>query len=124
MCGHRGLAVGRDPGGAETAILARAKAQRALAGLLEDKAVVDDAAFAPAPGGRVLVVDARPDGVDRGEVVAMRRFDAEDHLAAIGVEAVPEVAKPGRRLGGVGGRSRAGRGRRPGGSGTRLLRLG
>src|SRR6266852_2542177 len=96
MRGHRGLAVGRDPGGAEAAILAWAKAQRALAGLLEDKAVVDDTALASAPGRRELVVDARPDGVDRGEVVATHRLDPEDHLAAIGVEAVPEVAKPVR----------------------------
>src|SRR5260370_4676780 len=124
MRSHRGLAVGRDPGGAEAAILARAKAQRALAGLLEDKAVVDDTAFAPAPGRRVLVVDARPDGIDGGEVVAMRRFDAEDHLTAVWVEAVPQVAKPRRRLAGIGGRSPSGRARRPGGRGTRLLRLG
>src|SRR5690349_5126773 len=95
---HRGLAVSRTPVDAEAAIRARAKAQRALALLLEHKAVIDDMTLAPRPGGRKRVVDARSDGVDRGEVVAMHRFDPEQDLAAVRIKPVPDIAKPVRRL--------------------------
>ena len=69
--------------------------------------VVDDAALAPAPGRRFVVVDARADRIDRGQVVALRRLDAEQHLAAVRVEAVPDVAEPVRRLAGCRGRRRS-----------------
>src|SRR5207302_9062319 len=100
---HRGLAVGGAPACAEAAIRTRAKAQRAFALLLEDKAVVDDMALAPRPDGRKRVVDARTDGVDRGEVVAMHRFDPEQDLAAVRIEPIPDIAEPARRLGAVAG---------------------
>src|SRR5204863_4540407 len=109
---HRGLAVGGAPACGEPAIRTRAKAQRALALLLEDKAVVDDMALAPRPDGRKRVVDARPDRVDRGEIVAMHRFDAEQDLAAVWIKPVPDIAKPARRLGAVAGHTGAGRSRR------------
>src|SRR5258708_39891647 len=107
---HRRLAVGRGPAGAEPAIRARTKAQRAFALLLEDEAVVDEMALAPRPDRRKLIVDARPDRIDRCQVVAMHRFDPEENLAAIRVEPVPDIAKPARRRGAVAGRARAGRG--------------
>src|SRR5216683_2736281 len=111
MRGHRGLAVGGAPACAEAAIRSRAKAQRAFALLLEHKGVVDDAALAPGPGGRKRPVDAWPDGVDRGEVVAMHRFDPEQNLAAVRIKPVPDIAKLGS-LAAVAGRARAGRCRR------------
>src|SRR5580704_15359127 len=115
MRGHRGLAVGRDPGRREATILAWMQPQGALALLLEDKAVVDDPALASRPGRGMLVVDARPDRIDRGQVVAAHGFDPEQDLAAVRVEAVPGVAKAARHLAAVGGW--AGRAGRRGGSG-------
>src|SRR5215472_15879993 len=105
---HRGLAVGGDPGRRQTAVLARAEAQGALSLLLKDKALVDDAALAPAPRRRILLVDARPDGIDRGQVVAAHRFDAGAHLAAVRIEPVPQVAEPWGALGRLASRDRAG----------------
>src|SRR5439155_27212784 len=104
--------VGRAPACGEPAIRARAKAQRAFALLLEDEAVVDDTTLAPRPDGRKRVVNARPDGVDRGEVVAMHRFDPKQDLAAVWIKPVPDIAKPARWLGGVAGHARAGWSRR------------
>src|SRR5437763_12548459 len=98
MGGHRGLAVGGDPGRGEPAILPRVQAQRALALFLEDEAVLDDAALAPRPGRRVLIVDARADRIDRGQIIALRGLDSEQDLAAVRVEAVPGVAEPARSL--------------------------
>src|SRR5947208_5857442 len=103
---HRGLAVGGAPACAEAAIRTRAKAQRALALLIEDKAVVDDMALAPRPDGRKRVVDARPDRVDRGEVVATHRFDTKQDLAAVRIKPVPDIAKRARRLGVIAGHAR------------------
>src|SRR6202035_827 len=48
-CFHRGLAVGRGPGCAQTAVAARPKMQRALALFLEDELVIDEAAVAAGP---------------------------------------------------------------------------
>src|SRR5258708_5641348 len=98
MRAHRGLAVSGTPVCAEAAIRTRAKPQRAFALLLEHKAVIDDPALAPRPGGGKRVVDARPDGVDRGQVVAMHRLDPEQDLAAVRIKPVPDIAKPLRRL--------------------------
>src|SRR5436853_7898533 len=100
MRGHRGLAVGRDPRRTEAAILLRPETQRALSGLLEDKAVLDDMALAPTPCRAVLVVDARAERVDRCQIVAMRRFDAEQYLTAVRVKSVPDIAETLSRLGG------------------------
>src|SRR5207302_1629050 len=105
MRGHRGLAVGRDPGRREAAILARMQPQGALALFLEDKGLVDDPALAPRPGGGMLVVDARPDRIDRGQIVAAHGFDPEQNLAAVRVEAVPSVAEPACYLAVVGDRT-------------------
>src|ERR1044071_4964262 len=84
--------------------------QPAPALFLEDKAVLDDAALAPRPGGGVLVVDARADRVDGAQIVAMRGLDPEQNLAAVRVEAVPDIAEAaGRLAGGRGGARGAGR---------------
>src|SRR5205823_31908 len=90
--------------------LARVQTQRALAFFLEDEAVLDDTALAPRPGRRVLVVDAGPDRIDRGQIVAMYGFDPEQNLAAVWIKAVPGIAEPARSLAVGGGRAgRAGR---------------
>src|SRR5258707_2557432 len=101
MRGHRSLAVGRDPGRGKPAILTRTEADRALAGLLEHKGIVVDMTLASRPGGRVLLIDARPDRVDRGQVVAMHRFDPKQDLAAVRIKPVPGIPKALRRLAGV-----------------------
>src|SRR5437764_12287173 len=98
MRGHRGLAVGREPGRAEPAILPRAQPNRALARLLEHEGVFVDLALAAGPGGGMLVVDARTDRVDRGQVVAARRFDPEQDFPPVRVKAIPGVADAVRRL--------------------------
>src|SRR5580700_1766313 len=98
---HRGLAVGRDPGHGEAAILTRSQSDGALARLLEDEGVIIDMALAEGPGCRVLVIDARPDRVDGGQVIAMHGLDAEQHFSAVRIKAVPGVAKTLRRLTGV-----------------------
>src|SRR5438105_12957956 len=113
MRAHRGLAVGGDPGRGQTAILARVQTQRALALFLEDEAVFDDAALAPRPGCRVLVVDARADRVDRGQIVALHGLDPEQDLAAVRIKPVPGIAEPARSL--AVGSGRAGRAGRRGG---------
>src|SRR5205807_10553189 len=92
----------------ETAVLARPEPQRALTRLLEDEAVVDDPALPAAPGGRIFVVDAGPEAVDRSQIVAVRRLDAEQDLAAVGIEPVPHVAEVVRPLGAIGRGARAG----------------
>src|SRR5437764_12141096 len=109
---HRGLAISRDPSRGQSAILARMQPQRALALFLEDKAVLNDPALAPGPGGGVLVVDARADRVHRAQIVAMRGLDPEEDLAAVRIKAVPDIAEAAGRLAVGGGRAgRAGRGR-------------
>src|SRR6476646_11987703 len=104
---HRGLAVSRDPSRGEPAILARMQPQRALALFVEDKAVLDDPALAPGPGGGVLVVDARADRVHRAQIVAMRGLDPEQDLAAVRIKPVQDIAEAAARL--ADGRGRAGR---------------
>ena len=96
--GHRGLAVGRDPDRGEPAVLARAELQGALPGLLEDEAVIGDAALAAAPDSVVLAVDAGADRIDGGQLIALGRFDPEQNLAPVRVEAVPDIAEPDRCL--------------------------
>src|SRR4029453_14493343 len=98
MCAHRGLAVGGDPGRGQAAILARVQTQRALAFFLEHEAVLDDAALAPSPCRRVLVVDARADRIDRGQIAALHGLDPEQDLTAVRVKAVPGVAEATGRL--------------------------
>src|SRR5437660_11608732 len=120
MRGHRGFAVGRNPGNPEAAILARAQPDRALARLLEDKGVVVALALAAGPGGRMLGVDAGPDRVDRAQIVAMHRFDAEQDLPTVRVEAVPRIFETLRRLGGVAADPRAVLGRGGGGGPHRV----
>src|SRR3954447_20480061 len=98
MRGHRGLAVDRDPGDPEPAILPRPQPDRALARLLEHEGLVLDMTLAPGPGRGMLVVDAGADRVDRRQVVAARRFDAEQDFPAVRIKAVPGVPKAVRRL--------------------------
>src|ERR1041384_1921173 len=98
MRGHRGLAVRRDHRRRQPPILPRMQPQRALALFLEDKAVLDDPALAPRPGGGVLVVDARANRVDRAQIVAMRGLDPKQNLAAVRVEAEPDIAEAAGRL--------------------------
>src|SRR5947199_6877591 len=98
MRGHRGLAVGREPGDAEPAILTRPQPDRALARLLEHEGLVFDMALAPGPGRGMLVVDAWADRVDGGQIVAARRFDAEQDFPAVGVKPVPGIPEAVRRL--------------------------
>src|SRR5689334_13573073 len=110
MRAHRGLAIRRDPGRGQAAILARMQTQRALALFLEDEAVFDDAALTPRPSRRVLVVDARADRIDRRQVVTLDGLDPEQDLAAVRIKPVPGVAEPAGSLAVGGGRAgRAGR---------------
>src|SRR5258706_623216 len=101
----RGRAVGGDPSRREAAILARVQPQRALALFFENEAVLDDAALASRPCRRVLVVDARADRIDRGQIVAMHRFYPEQDLAAVRIKPLPGIAEPARRLATIGRRS-------------------
>src|SRR5437867_4554627 len=114
---HRGLAVGRSPGCAQPAVRPRPEAQRALALFLKDELVVDEAALAAAPFGRLVLVDAGPDGVDGVEVAAARILDGEENLPAVRVEPVPSLATApaaarGRCRGGARRRRSSGCGRR------------
>ena len=64
----------------------------------------------------MLVVDARADRIDRGQIVAPHGFDAEQHLAAVRVEAVPGIAEAAGHLAVLGDRAgRTGRRGRSGG---------
>src|ERR1051325_11901287 len=84
--------------------------QCALALFLEDKTILNDPALAPRPGGGVLVVDARANRVDRAQIVAMRGLHPKQNLAAVRVEAVPDIAEAAGRLAvGRGRARRAGR---------------
>src|SRR5258708_2551832 len=105
MCAHRGLAVGGDPRRRQAAILARMQPQRALALFLEDEAVLDDAALAPRPCRRMLVVDTRADRIDRGQIIAMHRLNPKQDLAAVRIKPVPGIAEPARRLATIGRRA-------------------
>src|SRR5262247_3836393 len=77
---HRGLAVGRGPSRAQPAIGAWPEAQSALALLVEHEFVVDETALAAAPFGRFVLVDARPNRIDRIEVPSANILYDEKNL--------------------------------------------
>src|SRR5262245_30012211 len=89
---HRGLAVRRDPGGTQSAVGTRVKAQGALAVFFEDKIVIDEAPLAPSPFSGLVLVDAGTDGVDRRELAPALLLYGNKNLPTIRVKPVPRVA--------------------------------